>query len=48
MSDFLSELSSLGDKALNFFDALKRFCKDNGVDKRTERIILEAMEKKGD
>lgn len=46
MSDFIAELSSLGDKALNFIDALKRYCKDNSVDSRVERIILEAMEKK--
>lgn len=46
MGMFLAELAGLGDTAMNFSDALIRYCVDNGIDKKIRKIVLEAMERK--
>jgi len=43
--DFLNELGSLGDKALNFFEAVESFCKANKIDKQVVKIIQQSLRK---
>jgi len=43
MSDFIAELSTLGAKGLDFLEAIQRFVKDNKVDDRVRKIILESI-----
>jgi len=45
MTEFLDELRRLGDKGLDFVTAVKRFCKDNNINRGAVKAILQAIEK---
>lgn len=45
MEDFLDELSKLGDSALDFTEAMKRFNRENKTGLKIRNIITKAMEK---
>ena len=47
MRDFLDELGSLDADSLDFEAAVRRYCSENKVSKRTEQLVLRSMEVDG-
>jgi DNA repair exonuclease SbcCD nuclease subunit len=48
LTEFIEDLSKLGEGGINFYEAVKQFLNDNGISKRIRRHVLQALEKHDD